>query len=47
MRELAEQKVAQETLMRELAEQKAVQQALKMERWAAKLRELNIDLDSI
>lgn len=47
MREIAEQRVAQEALMRELAEQKAVQQAIKMERWAAKLQELNIDLDSI
>jgi len=54
MRRLAEQKVIQleqrvahEALMRELAEQKAAHEAQKIARWEAKLRELNIDLDSI
>jgi len=54
MRKLAEQRVVQleqrvahEALMRELAEQKAAHEAQKIGRWEAKLRELNIDLDSI
>jgi hypothetical protein len=52
MRELAEQRAiqseertAQEALMRELAEQRTAQEVAKMEIIAAKLRELNIDID--
>jgi len=40
-----EQMAAQETLMRELAEQRTAQEVAKMEIIAAKLRELNIDID--
>ena len=45
MRELAEQRAAMEALRRELAEQRAAQEIARMERVAAKLRELNIDID--
>jgi hypothetical protein len=45
MRELAEQRADRETLMRELAEQRTAQEVAKMEIIAAKLRELNIDID--
>jgi Uma2 family endonuclease len=45
MRELAEQRADREALMRELAEQRTAQEVAKMEIIAAKLRELNIDID--
>jgi len=45
--EQAEQQAAQEATMRKQAEQQAAQEALKREKLAARLRQLNIDPDSI
>jgi len=47
LREQAQQEAAQEAILRQQAEQRVAQEVLEKERLAAKLRELNIDLDSL